>query len=1117
MNRWLARVSLVFALAGAGCTGEGSSAGPTDAGTDARGTKGLDASVDGTLGGDTTPPTFGGLQSATAIDQSHVALAWSAATDPVTPPGMLSYRVYVGTTPGSEVFTQPLLTTPAGATGALLQGMQGGTTFYFVVRAVDAAGNEDDNTVEKSATTLDTSTPLFAGVQTVTGTGIGQLLVTWNPAVDSGCPSSAIAYDIYYSTTSGGEDFTTPSATTTAGALKYTLTGLAQGQTYYVVVRAVDSAGNSDANTYERSARTLDNTPPTFAGAVSATAEGTAILLTWLPATDAVDPSSELVYDVFMATTSYEENLLQPAFTTAPGATSYTAINLAVSTTYYFIVRARDTSGNEDTNVAEVFATTGAAAVVTPPTFAGIVSATGTSASTILLSWAAASDADTPASNIVYDIYAAQVSGAEEYGSGPTFTTPLGATSFTVTGLPPLQTEYFVVRARDLDGNEDKNVVEASGETLADVSPPSFGGLTSATATNPVTVSLTWLAASDQATPSTSMTYAIYMGTTKGGEATTPVVTSPPGATSIAVTGLQPLTTYWFYARAVDAGGNPDTTPAPVEVSATTPADTPAFGGATTIASTSPVSITVGWTPATDPLPTTTQASLVYLVYVSQTKGAELSATPVVSPAGATSQTVTGLTPATTYYVIVRAQNPAGHTDTNTTELFQATEVDTTKPTFAGAAGVGTSTSTTLTVNWAAASDPITPPQDMLYQICMTKVSGDCDGTMFSVTTTVTGTLSYTATGLTQDTTYYFVVRAQDQYNLNDGNSNEVSGITVQTVFPPPTFTTVPTVTGATYTTLPMSWAATVAPASTITYGVCYSTSSTACAGGTGTTVGLTPDTATSVTISGLPPAKTATTYYVSVTATSQGGSTTSQSPVATLADTVAPSVPTGLTATLSTTYPNSMGLSWTASTDPASSAANISYVLCANPGVTAGCTITFAVGDAITSSFLGAQASTQGASLGSNTVYTFTVAAKDQAGNQSAPSPGVTATTAVSFANDINIGIFLNPPTGTAANPCNSCHGGGDVGPTPGPYTYAFITGMTTPTPTPPAQDGNLTECAAGLHFVVAGNLDASLMYQKMSRPNVCSSGDPQMPYGGPYDAAGIMGAWIVQGANNN
>jgi hypothetical protein len=1121
MKRWFAKLSLALALAAGGCTSAPNAAGPgaSDAGVVVHGdgAPAIDAAADGTTGaGDTTPPTFAGLLSATAIDETHIALAWNPATDRATAPGTISYRVYVGAAPGGEVFTQPMLTTPAGATGALLQGMLGGTTYYFVVRAVDAAGNEDSNTVEQSATTPDTSSPVFAGVQTVAASGATTLLATWNPAVDTGCPASAITYNVYSATASGGEDFTTPTVTTAAGALQATMSGLTSGQRYYVVVRAVDAAGNSDANTFERSARTLDTTPPTFAGVASATAEGTAVLLTWSAATDGPDSSSQyIVYDIFIATSPGAEDYSHPSYTAGGGGTSFTVMNLAASTTYYFVVRARDTSGNEDANIIQVSATTGPAAVVSPPTFAGATSATATSDSTIVLSWAAATDSNTPSADIAYDVYEAVASGAEEYGSGPEFTTPLGATTFAVTGLQPLETVYFVVRARDLEGNEDTNTVEVSAKTLSDISPPSFGGLTGATATNPESILLTWSPASDQATPSTSMTYRIYMGTSSGGEGSTPVATSIAGATSLTVTGLTPLTQYWFYARAVDAAGLVDTTPTPVQVTATPPADVPSFGGASTIASTSPTTITVGWSAAGDPVASEV-STMVYLVYVSTTQGAELSATPIMVPAPATNATITGLIPATHYYVIVRAENTADTTDTNTDELSQETEADTTPPTFAGAAGISSATATTMTVAWAAASDPITPVQDIEYLVCMTLISGDCDGTKFTATYNVTGGTSYMATGLTQDTTYYFVVRAENQYGLNDGNSVQVSGVTVQTVFPPPTFTTAPKVTAATYTTLPMSWLATVSPASTITYAVCYSTVSTACAGGTGapgTVVPLSPTTATSVTISSLTPTHAATTYYVSVTATSQGGSTTSQSAVATLADTSAPSTPTGLTAVLDPAYPNSMGLTWVASTDPASSPAYISYVLCANS-----CSNTFTIGGAdasVSSSFLGAQATTQGTSLASNTTYTFTIAAKDQAGNVSPASTPITATTPVSFATDIYDNIFNTSPS-IAPNPCNDCHSGGDFGPTPGPYTYAFITGNLTPTP---VAYGTYTECPAGLHFVLAGNLDASVMYRKMAGPNACSPGDIQMPYGGPFDAgyADVMAAWILQGAVNN
>jgi hypothetical protein len=1136
MIRWSSRVWLVLALAWVcACSGGGSGAtGGVDAAPPAHDGGVLDRSLDGSL--DVTvaapaAPTFGGVTSATAIDESHVALAWAPATDATTPQALLCYRVYAGTTAGGEDFTTPVLTTPAGATGALLRGLSGDTTYYFVVRAVDADGNEDKNTVEQSAMTADTGTPTFAGVQSVTATGVGSLLVTWNPATDTGCPSSLITYRIFYSTTSGAENYAAPSAVTMAGATSVTMTNLSQGQIYYVVVRAVDAAGNSDANTYERSARTLDQTPPVFAGLASATAAGTAVLLTWPAATDAIDPSN-LVYDVYVATTAGGEDFTSPSYVVAGGA-SFTVENLAVGTTYDFVVRARDTSGNEDTNTIEKSATTGAVVVTTPPTFAGAVSATGATDSTIVLTWNAATSAATPQADIAYDIYEAAASGAEEYGSGPTFTTPLGATTFTVTGLQTLQTWYFVVRARDLDGNEDTNTHEVSAKTLSDITPPSFGGLTSAQAVDPVEVALAWQPASDSATPQSSMSYEVFVGTTKGGEGTTPIgpATAPiaftpaapaPGTTTATVAGLTPGTQYWFYVRAVDAAGVMDTTPTPVELSVTTPADIPSFAGASTSSSTSPTSITVGWVAATDPDPTETP-SVEYLVYVSTTAGDELSATPIVSPAGTTSATITGLTPSQTgtkYYVVVRAENSIDAIDGNDVEITQATEADTTAPAFAGATSTSGATPSSLTVNWSVASDPVTPSTAIKYLVCMTQTPGGCSGSSFTATaaTTVTGGLSFTATGLAQNTTYYFVVRAENEVGLIDADNVQVSGVTVQTVFPPPSFTTNPTVTtpttNAKYTTLPMSWLATAMPSgTTITYAVCYSPSSTACGTGGGTAVALpSPYTATSVTITGLPPANTATSYYVSVTATSVGGSTTAQSKVATVADTTGPSTPTGLTATYNASYPSSINLSWSAATgDPVYSAPDIEYVLCAN-----GCAIRYVFNSAFTSSatssFLGAQGSTtQGVSLTPNTAYTFTIQAIDPLGNASAVSTAVPGTTAVSFATDVLANIFNGGP-----NECNGCHAGGDVGPMPGPYTYAFITQDLTPTP---VVYSGYTECAAGEHFVVAGNLGSSVLYQKMAGPNACSPGDLQMPYGGPFDAglADVVGAWILQGAVNN
>ncbi|MHB8690406.1 MAG: hypothetical protein ACYDHH_04105 [Solirubrobacteraceae bacterium] len=106
-----------------------------------------------------------------------------------------------------------------------------------------------------------------------------------------------------------------------------------------------------------------DTTPPTFAGLQSAFActpgpqrpgQTTPFTLTWQAATDDVTPSSQIVYDVYLATAAGGENFAQPTWTTGPGVTSYRTPGLASHGSFYFVVRSRDQAGNEDHNTVEV-------------------------------------------------------------------------------------------------------------------------------------------------------------------------------------------------------------------------------------------------------------------------------------------------------------------------------------------------------------------------------------------------------------------------------------------------------------------------------------------------------------------------------------------------------------------------------------------------------------------------------------------------------------------------------------------------------------------------------------------------------------------------------------------
>src|SRR5712671_549072 len=98
----------------------------------------------------------------------------------------------------------------------------------------------------------------------------------------------------------------------------------------------------------------------------------------------------------------------------------------------------------------------------------------------------------------------------------------------------------------------------------------------------------------------------------------------------------------------------------------------------------------------------------------------------------------------------------------------------------------------------------------------------------------------------------------------------------------------------------------------------------------------------------------------------------------ATVADNVAPSVPAGLAASVVSS--SQINLSWTASTDNASTPAQISY-FCYRNGVQ------FAATAAGTTSC-------SDTGLTASTTYTYTVAAKDAVGNTSSQSAGVQATT---------------------------------------------------------------------------------------------------------------------------
>ena len=101
---------------------------------------------------DTAAPTFAGVTSVEGVATDQIKVSWAPASDDVSPPDQLNYRVYVATRPGGEDFAHPAATA-AGVSTVNVSGLSPAVTYFVVVRAADQAGNEDTNQVEKSGAT----------------------------------------------------------------------------------------------------------------------------------------------------------------------------------------------------------------------------------------------------------------------------------------------------------------------------------------------------------------------------------------------------------------------------------------------------------------------------------------------------------------------------------------------------------------------------------------------------------------------------------------------------------------------------------------------------------------------------------------------------------------------------------------------------------------------------------------------------------------------------------------------------------------------------------------------------------------------------------------------------
>jgi fibronectin type 3 domain-containing protein len=262
--------------------------------------------------------------AATAAN-AQVSLTWSAVT------GATSYHVKRATTFGGP-YTQIAAPTSANYTDATASN---NTTYYYVVSAVNSAG-ESASSAQVSATP--TAAIQIPNVPTglAATAGNAQVSLSWSTT------AGATGYHVKRATTSGGP-YTQIAALTSAN---YTDSAAVNGTTYYYVVSAVNSAGES-ANSIPSSATPSAPIPsPSIPTGLAATAGNAQVSLTWSATTGATS------YHVKRSINSggpYTQ-------IAAPTASNFTDTTTANGTTYYYVVSAVNSVG-ESANSEQASAT----------------------------------------------------------------------------------------------------------------------------------------------------------------------------------------------------------------------------------------------------------------------------------------------------------------------------------------------------------------------------------------------------------------------------------------------------------------------------------------------------------------------------------------------------------------------------------------------------------------------------------------------------------------------------------------------------------------------------------------------------------------------------------------
>jgi hypothetical protein len=894
---------------------------------------------------------------------------------------------------------------------------------------VDRVFITTDTTCTPSGATASCTAPADTTPPTVTitaptnGSTVSGTVSVAATATDPGTsPSGVKQVDFYVDGNS------TPVTTDTASPYAYswnTTSPLLANGTHTIAAKATDNAGNvSTVASNSVTVSNADTTAPTNPTLATPTATSSSVSLSWSGATDNVGVTNYLVYRAQNGTGTGASQIASLG-----NVTTYTDSTVASSTIYTYYVVAKDAAGNLSPNATTPTGTTKtittlAAADTTAPSNPGSPTATVVNSALVNLSWTASTD--TGGSNLA---------GYNVYRNGTLITTVIQPATTFGDGTVAASTTYtYTIEAIDGAGNKSAKVATSPTSVTTPAPPDTTAPTISAVASSLITTTgatITW-------TTNEAATTQVDYGTTTSYGSSSTLNSSLVTSHSVALTGLNPSTTYHFRVKSADAASNlatgtdntfttttpPDTTAPTVAITAPTNGST--ISGTTTVTAT-----------ATDP---GTSPSLVKQVDFYVDGSSIPVATDTTSPYSFPWNTTSPLLANGTHTIAAKATDNAGNASAVASNSVTVNNGDLTAPTAPTSLATSNVTYNSVTLNWSGATDNVLVTHYQVFRY-LTSANPNTAMQVADVTgTTFTDNAANDAANTPQPNTgyTYYVVALDAAGNFSPHSPTATATTLVAPDTTPPTDPGTPTVTAANSFQVNLSWAKSTDAVSLAGYNVYRAVVTN---GVVGTYTKLPPPTGnTSYTVTA--PGSTtpvtfsdgtvnpSTTYSYQIEAVDSAGNVSvhripqnnsAQVTTPALGDTTPPSQPINVRSFTTQTGPtltptaNTITVTWDPSTDNTGVATyklyrktptDTSFQLIAT--LTAP-TVTFT--DYATSGY---PTSVSYTPLLRNTTYTYQVIAYDAANNPSAASPATALQTA-GLIGDLNGDGHVTVQDGTA------------------------------------------------------------------------------------------------------